>query len=494
MVAFGPRKPRPNVVLVVIDTLRGDALSERAGAPNTPALDALAREGVSFSRAFAHAPMTLPAHTAMFASRTPSEAGVTNNGQPVPQDLPLLAEHLAEHGYRTAAAVSLATLWPLAPGQGLDRGFDRFEPGVHPIADSVETGKRVEALLEELSADEPFFLFAHFADPHEPYEAHGTAHRSVQIELDGLPLDEVSTSDSSEWRREVVLGPGAHRLVVAGSEPFRLRSFAAFAGEQPISHRWLEGEAMQPTRQVHLELRVPSGGPHRVRLEGWLCDVPTLAEIRERYRLEVESADRAVGRLLDALRRRGLFENALVVVTGDHGEALGEHGCVGHVVNLHEEMLRVPLVMRLPGGERPPWFVQRAHQLVRHVDLAPTILDLAGIEAWDGMQGRSLRLDGRRALLAETHPPEAPRELYALRDEEYSLVFDAAQGRFRMYDLAADPLELDDVFPRAGHLRREWQVQLERLAERDRAGGPELAPGDHRRLEALGYLAPPDPR
>ncbi len=470
---------------MVVDTLRGDALSDAAGAPRTPALHALAREGVSFARAFSHAPMTLPAHAALFASRLPHESGVTNNGQAVPRDLPLLAEHLAERGYRTAAAVSLATLWPVSPGSGLDRGFERFAPGAWEIADSVEAGERVEALLDEIAGDEPFFLFAHFADPHEPYEAHGTVRRTVEIELDGLPLDEVSTADSSRWVREVTLEPGPHRLVVKGREPFRLRSFAAFDGERPVPFDWIEGEAMRPTREVHLGLGGPEGGPRRVRLEGWFCDVPNLEEIRTRYRLEVESADRAVGRLLDSLRRRGLLEDSLLIVTSDHGEALGEHGCVGHVVNLHEEMLRVPLLVRLPGGERPPWILRRAHELVRHIDLAPTILDILGIGGWEGMRGRSLRLDGPRVLLAETHPPEAPRELYALRDEDYLLVLDAAARRLRMYDLAADPLELEDVFRRLGHLREPWQTRLLDLARRGVGTAPD--PRVRRRLEALGY-------
>ena len=106
-----PRK-RPSVVLIVVDTLRADAVLDPRGQCDTPNIDALARDGVAFERAFSHAPMTLPSHTALFSSRPPFETGVFNNWQPVREDLPLLAQWLEEYGYQTHAVISLGTLDP----------------------------------------------------------------------------------------------------------------------------------------------------------------------------------------------------------------------------------------------------------------------------------------------------------------------------------------------------------------------------------------------
>jgi hypothetical protein len=107
-----------NVVLIVIDTLRADAI---ARVP-TPHIDSLAEAGVAFGRAFAHAPMTLPSHATLFSGRLPSTTGVVNNGQDVPGGLPLLPQRLAAQGYSTFGVISIETLWPRTPESGLDRG------------------------------------------------------------------------------------------------------------------------------------------------------------------------------------------------------------------------------------------------------------------------------------------------------------------------------------------------------------------------------------
>ena len=120
---------RENVLLVVVDTLRADAL----GRGITPNMDALAQDGVLFEQAFAHAPMTLPAHASLFSSLLPSESLVLTNGQAVERELPLLGNHLAARGYEALAAVSLATLWPVVAGCGVDRGFHLYDTGRRPV-------------------------------------------------------------------------------------------------------------------------------------------------------------------------------------------------------------------------------------------------------------------------------------------------------------------------------------------------------------------------
>ena len=136
---------KPNVLLVVIDTLRADAL----GRGITPNIDLLVKEGVRFDEAFSHAPMTLPAHTALFSSRLPGEARVITNGQEVARSLPLLGQHLSTRGYDSLAAVSLATLWPVVTGCGVDRGFQLYDLGERPVERSHEVLPRVTRLLNK---------------------------------------------------------------------------------------------------------------------------------------------------------------------------------------------------------------------------------------------------------------------------------------------------------------------------------------------------------
>jgi len=486
------REERPNVVFVVVDTLRADAISTALGNPDTPHLAELAAGGVAFREAFTHAPMTLPAHASLFSGRHPYETGVYNNGEPVPADVPLLAETLRGHGYQTSAVVSLATLWPHAPGRGLDRGFDRFDTGSLEIAPAEDTEERVAQALDALDPDRPFFLFAHFADPHEPYDQHAPwfegeeSPSRAEAWLDGERVGVVPTSSAGRWELELELTPGKHELVLRSEDEFKLRSFEAVCREAEVATRFLRGELLRPEEEVTLELSMESGEVRQVTLRAWLNDLPSTRELQARYASEVRAADAALGALVRELRSRGLWENTLVVFTADHGEALGEHGTVGHVVNLYDELLHVPLVLRLPHDRRDPELEAAERALVRHVDVAPTVLDSLGLGGLEPTSGESLLGPGERVLMAETHPPEAPRALHALRDETYKLVYDPGEDDFEMYRLGPDPLELDDVFAHQGHLRETWQLVLRKLADQVE---PQTArdEGLQRRLSALGY-------
>ena len=115
-------------------------------------------DGVRFDEAFAHAPLTLPSHAALFASQPPDRTGVAANGEPLGDEtrLPAWLESL---GYETAAAVSLATLWPRAEQRGLDRGFGQYERTEELVAHSSTTSARLDEILDGLDRRDPFFLF-----------------------------------------------------------------------------------------------------------------------------------------------------------------------------------------------------------------------------------------------------------------------------------------------------------------------------------------------
>jgi arylsulfatase A-like enzyme len=411
--ASGCGRPRPAVVLlVVVDTLRADALgcygAERVGedgARPSPRLDALAAEGLRFERAYATAPWTIPSLVSLLSGRFPAEHGRTRLLEPVPpEDLPLAAL-FRTRGWRTAG---VTTNFVATERQGFGNGFERFDDALatgHEGSSGDAAVARLLAFADELRAEprEGLFLFALLFEPHFRYEAH-----------EGLRFGP-GFGDMQERRYE---GP-------------------------------LDGtQAMNELLARRAEL-----GPEDAEF------------LRGLYASEVAAADRSIGRLLDGLAERGLADDALVVVTSDHGEELLERGWIGHSVTLFDELVRVPLVVRMPESLR----AGRAGVVVEHpvslVDLPATLVDLAtGGPPRAGALGESRSLaktllegarPARRWLWLHTdfEPP-----LAALADEKRArkagvvdaetrtkwtvdLLAESPADTLRLYDLAQDPTE-----------------------------------------------------
>ncbi|MDI7269936.1 MAG: sulfatase, partial [Myxococcota bacterium] len=329
----------PNIVFVMIDTLRADALGaynpERAGA--TPAIDSLARDGVLFEQAFVQASWTRPSVASVMTGRFPTAHGAVHKDDALPDAAPTLAELLRDRGWATAGIV---TNYNLAPAFNYQQGFEEYvylEPrrlfgasdvgaklalyeilrkvharrltGAHDVDRYYQDARRTtdEALAwidrHRRSGDaRPFFLFVQYMDPHDPYFAH-----------DG-------------------------------------------SGEA-------YGQALAPN-------------PPREKLD----------RIIELYHGEVSFTDRHVGRLLDGLRDLGLYDPAIVVVWADHGVELQEHGGWWHGTTLYDEQVHVPLIVKQPAAEgaaaaaRPGTRVQTWVSLI---DVPWTLLRWAGHAADD---------------------------------------------------------------------------------------------------------------
>ena len=483
--------PRHNVVLVVVDTLRADYADPTSKKAHLPNLAEFAAGAVAFQEAFTHAPVTLPAHAALFSARAPLRAGVTNNGQTVPQDLPLLQDWLKSRGYANQAAVSLATLWPHSRNQGVDRGFEHFSRGGEPITGAADMNRDLGSILDSLREKSPFFLFAHYAEPHEPYEAHGATRSEATLEWNSAPLEVLTISEWTTPQRELQLVPGVNRLAIRSAQNFKVRAltFQASGTSLPVSIE--VGALLAEQRELVATVVNGSSQTRAARMNLWMHDAPAIEELPARYRGEAEAADAAFGQLIAMLKERELFDSTLIVFTSDHGEALGEHDTIGHVVNLYDELLRVPLLIKLPAGHPGrPRLERSKRDLVRLIDVAPTILDVLDVEAMPGQEGSSLLESSARTLLAQTFAPEAPRTLFALRDLRTKLIFDVSADSFRMYDLIADPGELHDIFPRSGSQRIPWQAELRRRAASAAAAGVGMHLLDaaaQERLRSLGY-------
>ena len=399
--------PGCDVVLVVIDTLRADALSCYGNPrPTSPGLDALAAGGVRFDEAWAQAPNTATSHATLFTGLYPWAHRVANltsrdhGTAGLPPAFETLAERFAAAGYETAAFTDGG---PLGEAWNLCQGFERLEARYEGVAAKVD---QALAFLETRDPARPLFLFLHTYQTHLPYLAPPEWADRFDPDYDGI-----------------------------------LRQAAARVRAQRA-----EGAEVQPDGQLLLADR-ERFGPR---------DVEHLLAL---YHGEVAYTDHELGRLWDSLRARGSLDRTLVVVTSDHGEEFGEHGRFGHH-QLHRETQRVPLILRFPGGSAALGAGTVVGEPVGLLDLFPTLLEAAGLEPGPDTGARSLLPGLRRGrvkprpIFAETTEHLYPfdgRELpfrRSLRHDGRAFLATRQGGveELAVYDLAADPGETAPLY------------------------------------------------
>lgn len=400
---------RPNVILISLDTVRADHLSLYGyRRQTTPHLQAWARRWATvFETTVASAPWTLPSHVAMLSGIDAVHHGVNRHG-PVPLSLPLLPERLRDAGYATYATTAGVLL---TPQLGFLRGFDDF--WVRGKMESLpewdaELGNGVLDALHWLKAhrDERFFLFFHTFEAHAPYQ----------------PREPYFTRFGGDVK------------ALNGGEPVWLEA-AGF--EDAVRPRYLLFHPPTYASGVTYPKRVL--GPRDRQLATALYD-SGLAYI-----------DQQVSALLAYLESEGLLDKTIVVVTSDHGESLYEHGLVGHS-SLYDHDLKVPLVVAAPLGTARG---RRVSAQVRSVDIAPTVLQLAGLAPLAAIDGRSLLpfLRGEAAAPRDawSYALSTARgvSLRAARGQQKLIVqdtiFDPFRGTLEVYDLRHDPRELRNL-------------------------------------------------
>ena len=226
-----------------------------------------------------------------------------------------------------------------------------------------------------------------------------------------------------------------------------------------------------------------------------------MGQIRHRYRQEVAAVDLKVGELLDEMNDRGLLDDAVVVVTADHGEGLGDHGLVAHIDQLYDSLLAVPLIMWAPGRLPEGTVVGDAVGLV---DVYPTLAELVDLPMPEDVMGRSLvgLAHGRPSaprpfpLMAETYRPEAPLDKRALVVDGWKLIrtfYPRTPAVDELYDLSSDPDELHDVVRSRPDTASNLAVALDQLVASVGRGatprGARLTEEEKANLRALGYMA-----
>ena len=325
----GKLSAAPSIVIVTIDTLRADHVHAYGYHRETsPHLDALAAEGVLFEHAFATMATTLPSHVSLFSGLYAHQHGVAENrwrrapfgaGE---GELRSVAQLLRDDGYTTAAFVSAA---PVKRVTGMAAGFEVFEEPLGYEMKGSPMPDQAMAWLER-GPKEPFLLWLHLWDPHEP----------------NRPTGAEATKFTSDDGLDAVIDQ-------RGIDPERLaRAFPPAALRRFLAPR--NGERDEPPPVV---------------------DRDAVRDMLNRYDADVATADREVGRIVAALRERRLLDRAVVVVTADHGQSLGQHDWLPHG-RITNDNLQVPLIVRFPPGVvRAPLRVARVTSLV---DVLPTVL------------------------------------------------------------------------------------------------------------------------
>jgi arylsulfatase A-like enzyme len=364
LAACSERPRPPDVILISLDSVRADALTF-LDEESTPVLAALAKRGTVFTRAVSGSSWTLPAHAQMFTGQPPLLHGVQDDERKIDPLTSTLPECLAERGFATAGFWSG---WFLAGPYGFKRGFDRYESalqhelspeaGVDDAQTADEEARRTQFIqrensshrqitserilelatdaLEQVDASEPLFLFTHFFDPHYDY----------------VPPAPFDTRFDEDYAGDI-------------------------DGRDFWANRRIFDASKQPARQINER---------------------DLDHVRALYRGELAWTDQVIGKLLEQLQAHGRLDNALIIVTADHGEEFFEHGNRGHRQGLYEEVLRVPLLIVRPSSvvyESPA--VPTASALVSLSDLMPTILETVGGSMPASIWGRSLlpHVEGR---------------------------------------------------------------------------------------------------
>ena len=462
---------KPNVLLITIDTLRADHLSCYGSTKvRTPVIDGLAAQGVLFEHAYTDVTWTTPSMASVMTGVYAPKHGVQTSYQRLPQSATTLAEYLQRDGFDTGAVIASFPLYRIF---GFDQGFRSFDANFS--APSFES----EQPSPDSEQPSPAAELPRFGDDRD--------------EVQDFILEKFMTN--------------AYRLDDQVTD-------AAIA--------WLNGRHHEP-----FLLWVHYFGPHE-EPQG----APDIwEEVRRQlaqYDDDVVTVDREVGRLLDVVAARKLLSRTMIILHADHGQSLMEHDYFGHGSDVYDPTQRVPLIIRPPGGLAT---ATRVAQMVRNLDIMPTVLALMGMEPPE-------RIDGRSLLPALTGSPiEAPEETYVetylSANHLFAQVIDpkndvrlgfrrlgirTPQWKYivndpvpfadqqdpppitnemrrqyyseELYDLASDPGEMHNVVAAhkdlaAGFLHRVWENQPRSKATPDALpiGGT-----TRERLKSLGYV------
>jgi arylsulfatase A-like enzyme len=479
-----------NVVVIVLDTTRWRDVvpATRDGQPVAPTVASIGAEGVRYDSAFTPAPWTLPSHASLFTGTYPSTHGAHAAHEHLDRDVPVVTEAFQRAGYETVAVSN--NTW-VSEEFGFGRGFDTFhrnwqyvqtDTDLESIVRNEEGIERIRSLVPKLFEGNPLVNLANVA--YGQFVANGS---------------DKGARHTNEWICDWL---GARE----GDRPFFL--FANYL-EPHLEYR-PPAEYARPFLPADATYEAAMAVPQ----EPWayLAGETEISDeefdlLRALYRGEIAYLDDRIGDLRSILRDHGAWEESVVVLAGDHGENVGDHGFMDHQYNLYDTLLHVPLVVR--GGPFARGGVD--DRLVSLTDLAPTLLDVAGLDApelRERIQGRSLLSDdGHDHVFAEYAgpqpsmaalekrlgplPPEMDRydrSLRAVRTTDWKLIVGSDDGRecFRMRDDPAETVPRDGE--PCGTLEGILEAWISPFEQAEATGQVSMSADARDRLEELGYL------
>ncbi len=454
-------RPTPNIIMVMIDTLRADCLGCYGNTSgNTPNIDEIAAQGVTIQRVISAAPWTQPSIASFFSSLYPGVHKVVNYAQAFnatfrgkakvvvfDDSFETLAESLQVRGYATAAFVANPFI---LSEYGFAQGFDHFDSR---FANNTTPGRVVNDAavewIQQRDVDKPFFAYLHYMDPHGPYDAEAQFLNPLLDGIEQMPNKTTLTDKQFESLKYLLNLPKGY---LADKE--------------------------RHDRLNHYR-------------EYWMA----------RYQAGVRQADHHLGGLAAKLSELGLWEDAYIIITSDHGEALCEHDLWEHGWSVHHTDAHIPMVLRWPTGLPSGVRVQK---MLRSIDLMPTILDHLGLTGPAGMQGTTM------APFFENRPPSTTLDAFIesvkMGQEQkgiyvgnFKLMTTPATRWMGLYDIDVDPYEQHNLlgqYPqRVNELKSLLQQQL--TINQSRAQGfipatANLTKEQRDRLRSLGYIEGPE--
>ena len=440
LVAYFRSEPAPpNIVFILIDTLRADHLEaygyDRQTAPN---LAKLADRGVLFDRCIAPSSLTKTSMAAILCARNPSGTGVIQVDDVIPKHLTTLAEALRDGGYETIGINT--NPWLIADQFGFEAGYDYYHtfPGgeEEPAAPFDAVRDMTLDQLRRRQTDRPLFLYLHLMDTHYPY---------------------------------------------APSKPY--------FNEPPLSLPGLGTVTDQRLAKLYCIYTKPQDEAQRTQHQ---LDRPDVRRrVIDLYNAEIRQLDHAIGQFIDQMKSMGYDRNTIYVITSDHGEEFREHGRTLHGWNLYPEVLHVPLIFHAPGLLPPR---TRIGAQVRGIDIAPTIVDIAGLQAPGTFEGRSLwpmddALIRRPPAVAALGPNTRilDRHYVAVVTPEHLYIREKTTGQIEFYNLRTDPAAQSDLGP--DHESVNLYVEIEQADERTTpTEKAELDEDLINRLKSAGYF------
>ena len=462
------RAGRPNVLLIVIDTLRSDHISAYGYQQKTaPWIDAFAKQAVQYQTAISQSPWTTPSHAALFTGQYPSRNGVDGKNIHLHSDNKTMAEVLAKNGYQTAGFINNVYI---RRQTGLAQGFQQYEEfwgrnegsslmllveflrnRWNPRDDkgAEETNQAIADWLgHDWNQKNSFFLFAHFMEPHAIYGSTGKYVKEF------LPAG-VSFPDALRVNQDP-------EMYICGKIPMTERDFGILGSL---------------------------------------------------YNSDIRYLDDAIGDLIGTIREKGLIDNTIVVITADHGENFGEHHLMSHELSLYDTLLHVPLMIRFPQRIQSPSVQEKPVQLI---DIFPSLLQVLHIKPEGlGLQGANLlpdemakRLDNfvfaeynnSRAVdnierkFGKAIPPNPVylrKILKIARSDKWKFIW-GTDGTRELYAINKDPYEKNNLFQSNQDEAKQMELALKAWVSSFTPSHyyrqEEISPEARQELRSLGYI------